>query len=369
AMGQLAGGIAHDFNNILQGILGYGELARGRSSDPTQQRYLDGLQRAAERARDMVQRILAFSRRSERSVDRLELQAVVAEALGLIRDGLPATIAMEQRFQAPDAAIEADAAEIHQVVMNLCTNAVHAMQEHGRLTVSVDRVQLHEELPQVQVGNLRRGIWLRLQVTDTGTGMDEATKARLFEPYFTTKPRGEGTGLGMAVVHGLVQSAEGALQVASQVGFGTTVTCWFPEVASLRPSPEEHALELACMDHCHILVVDDEAMLVDLATALLEEVGASVHAFTDARVALAHWRANRELIDLVMTDQTMPHLTGLALAAAIREQDAQVPILLCSGFSRELDSREIQRLGLWYLDKPIERWRLLKTLGEMLAGG
>ena len=289
---------------------------------------------AGARATDLVRRILMFSRQQEPQRSPMTLRTVVEEALKLLRATLPAMVEIETRF-APDAPeVLADATQIHQVVMNLGTNAAHAMgQAGGRLTVRLDPITVEPGAAAVPP-ELRPGRYVVLSVSDTGCGMDAATCERIFEPFFTTKPVGEGTGLGLSVVHGIVKSHDGAIAVDSQPGAGTTFHLYFPAAdhrATPRAAPK--APDVRGQGE-HVLYVDDEEALVYMTSRLLERAGYRVTGFTDARRALEEFRASSAAFDAVVTDLAMPGLSGLALAAEIRQSRPDVPLVFTSGYVR-----------------------------------
>jgi PAS domain S-box-containing protein len=332
AIGTLAGGIAHDFNNILSAVGGYTELALLKLPENSDIRsYLSHVKQAAERATDLVRQILAFSRQSEEKKVPLQISTIVNEALQLLRASLPATIEIRKALDKAPLFVMADPTQIHQIVMNLCTNAQHAMQDSGgMLDIRLDPVTLSSENAPSK-SHLAPGNYLKLTVADTGCGMDEPTLGRIFDPYFTTKEKGKGTGLGMAVVHGIVQSLEGAIEVTSAPGKGTTFNVYFPVVEEQAhrkaPSPAVNPGGIE-----RVLFVDDEPMLVDLGKTMLAELGYHVTGMTNPHEALEAFRQTPGHYDLVITDLTMPGMTGDRLAEQLSAIRPGVPILLCSGY-------------------------------------
>ncbi|MFQ5703992.1 MAG: PAS domain S-box protein [Gemmatimonadales bacterium] len=367
AIGTLAGGIAHDFNNILLAILGYAELARDDiPADSPAREDLEHVLTAAKRAEGLVKQILAFSRRSETEFAVIDFADVLHEALDLLRATLPSTIEIERQIDAGAGFIAADTNQIHQIILNLGTNAAHAIDDAvGLLHVTLSRVELaqHEAM---QLGNITEGSYLKLVVRDTGTGMDEATASRIFDPFFTTKEVGKGTGLGLSVVHGIVLDHGGAIRVASAPGLGTTFDLYFPRVdeprlASTAPSPVRHGGDE------RILLVDDEEALVALGKSFLEKLGYRVVAVTDSRQALELFRTAPDNFDLVLTDQTMPGLTGLKLAHEVRRLRGDIPIMIASGFSESLNANRLQTDPIArLLTKPYDLRDLAKAIRGVL---
>ncbi len=334
AIGTLAGGIAHDFNNILTAIGGYTELARLQvEGDETTTRFLTAVMQASSRAAALVRQILTFSRQQEQSTRLpLDLAEAVIEPLTLLRATIPTTIEFD--FHLPDdlPAVLADATQIHQIVMNLCTNAAHAMKDRtGRLGVRLEEFDVDEELAKIKL-RLQPGPYVRLAITDTGHGMDQATVERIFEPFFTTKKPGDGTGLGLAVVHGIMQSYDGAATVYSQPGDGTTFHLYFPvhhaKVDDAGPPP-------APVPRGHgerILVLDDEVVLAQLGVMMLQTLGYAAQAATDPHSALASFRLDPEAFDLVFTDLTMPGMTGMDFARQLLDIRPDLPVVLATGY-------------------------------------
>ncbi len=376
AIGTLAGGIAHDFNNILTGIIGYTELTLedDAQEDPSR-RNLEQVLALADRAKNLVQQILSFSRHADQERRPVELVAAVAEALTLLRPSLPSSIEIRSHLKTGAAIVLADRTQIHQVLMNLCTNAAHAMQRGaGVLEVKLDRVDLDERSAK-RYGELGPGRYQRLTVSDTGQGMDRGTIERIFEPFFTTKGPGEGTGMGLAVVHGIVKSHEGAITVHSEPGKGTTVQIYLPEInrrAGDQPSAETRPLPTG---EEHILLVDDEQTIVEVGQQTLERLGYRVTGSLSAAEALDRFRRTPAAFDLVITDQTMPNLTGIHLAQELRKVRPEIPIILCSGFSQEVTVESALACGIQrFLLKPLLAREMAQAVREVLdnrsgAGG
>ncbi|ROR01695.1 PAS domain S-box protein [Desulfosoma caldarium] len=342
AIGTLAGGIAHDFNNILMIILGNAQMAMRLAQNEKVHRPLERILQASQRASDMVRQILTFSRSEDRPFQSVRLKSVVQEALQLLRGSLPATIRMETHLDVTDDLVFGDATQLHQVIMNLGTNAAYAMRDaHGLLSVSLREEDLSEPRLAQALG-VAPGMYLCLSVTDTGPGIPPDLLDRIFEPFFTTKPLGEGTGLGLSVVHGIVRTHKGGIDVHSEPGKGTTFRVYLPKGAAARTDPvmDKNRIRVASK---RILVVDDEEMVREVLTDLLTAEAHHVTAAASAQDAI-ELLASPETppFDLILVDQTMPHMTGLEFLAKIREYGNQVPAVLCSGNPQDV-SPEIKR--------------------------
>ncbi len=357
AIGTLAGGVAHDFNNILTAILGYGEmvmaeLPQGSQLREDQQQVLAAGQRAAE----LVKQILTFSRRGEQELRPLRVQVLVKEAVKLLRASIPSTV--EFRFNIDDrcGAILGDPTQIHQVLMNLCTNAYHAMRGQGKglLTLSLAEVELGPD-SLAEKDELLPGSYVRLEVSDTGQGMDRAVLERIFEPYFTTKAQGEGTGLGLSLIHGIVKGMGGGISVRSEVGAGTAFQVYFPRIES-PAGQAELAPETVRGGNERLLVVDDEASVVNLEQQFLKGLGYRVTATTESSEAWQLYQDNPAAFDLVVTDMTMPRMSGAELARKMLLLRVDLPIILCTGHSEAIDQEKARQLGVRaYLTKPLTK--------------
>ena len=331
AIGTLAGGIAHDFNNILGAILGYGELARsGAEPGSSLARHLDGVMSAGHRAKALVERILAFSRSGMGERVPVHVQSVVAEALDLLLPSLPREITLMRALDAGDTAVIGDATQIHQVVMNLCTNAMQAMPDGGTLAVSLALRPAANRLT-LTTGELPPGDYVCLSVRDDGRGIEPAMLHRIFDPFFTTKEVGVGTGLGLSLVHGIVTDLGGGIEVTSTPGAGTTFAVWLPwsgRAAALALAetgvPQGHGER--------ILLVDDEVALVHLGEEMLAALGYEAAGYTSSAQALAAFSADPQRFDAVLTDETMPQLSGSQMALQMRKIRPGIPILLMSGY-------------------------------------
>jgi PAS domain S-box-containing protein len=367
AMGTLAGGIAHDFNNILGAILGYGELAQQESRPGSSlRRYVDNVMHAAERAKALVDRILGFSRSGLGERAYVHIQSVIEETLELIAASLPADIRLEKSLLAGDAALIGDSTQLHQVAMNLCTNAVHAMEHGGVLSVSLERVDL-AEAKLVSRGTLSAGPYVRLVISDTGVGITPDVLDRIFDPFFTTRGVGKGTGLGLSLVHGIVTDLGGAIHVDSVIGQGTTFEIWLPVTTDVGKPAVQAVRELPRGGGETVMIVDDEPTLVALAEEMLAGLGYEPVGFESSSIALQAFRAKPERFDLVLTDEAMPDLVGTELAREIRLLRSDVPIILMSGHGGAPLEHRAQAIGVReVLHKPLQRADLAESLVRAL---
>ena len=348
AIGTLAGGIAHDFNNILTSLIGYTELARRRVvRDPVTCEHLDAVLQGSARAGELVRQILIFSQREQQPRRPVQPGAVVAEALQLLRGTLPATIELDVALDADLPPVLADPTQIHQVVVNLCTNARQAINDQpGRLTVRLAQAELKGGPGPADPAP---GHYVRLTIADTGCGMEPATLARMFEPFFTTKPVGKGTGLGLAVVHGIVQSHGGSIATDSRPGAGTVFHIYLPVHAGAvpLPGPLDTVTARRAQRGKRILLVDDERPLVHLGETLLTELGYQVEGRTTPAEALAAVRAQPDAYDLVITDFAMPGMNGTELARQIKLIRPGLNIILSTGHAAGLYAEEAGKVGIF----------------------
>jgi len=366
AIGTLAGGIAHDFNNILSAIIGYSELALMKSeSDSVIKDDLKEVLTAGGRAKDLVRQILAFSRQSAQEVMPIMPSLIVKETIKLLRSATPATIDVKQNIKS-DSLIMGDQTRIHQIVMNLCTNAVHAMEENGG-TLTVDLIDVHfDESFTSQYTDLIPGKYLKLSVSDTGKGIKPDIIASIFEPYFTTKEIGEGTGLGLSVVQGIVKELKGEITVTSEPVSGSTFTVYLPILEKqIELKPE--TVEILPVGKERILLVDDEVSIVNMCRQMLTGLGYTVTTRTSSIEALELFRNRPDAFDLVMTDMTMPNMTGDRLAGELMKIRPDIPVILCTGYSKKMSEESAAKLGFKaFVMKPFVRSELAKTVRKVL---
>ncbi len=369
AIGTLAGGIAHDFNNILTAILGFAELSFLKCGEDSLLRAnMEEIITASERASKLIDQILTFSRQTEKQVSAMPMAPIVKEVLKLLRASLPANI--EVRIDvSTDGWVRADPTQIHQVVMNLCTNSYQALHRDrgGWIRVCLDRQEVTEH-EGVRLGRIRGGTYIRLMVEDNGHGIPPEYGERIFEPYFTTREKNEGTGLGLSVVHGIVNDHAGAVTVESQPGRGTRFFVYLPEVEQRDRngcSRESGMIQ----GQGRILLVDDERPIVDFGTLVLEEAGYEVVATDSSERALTIFSRDHESLDLVITDMAMPGLTGVQLFGMIREKRPDMPVLLCTGYSEHVSEDSARAMGIdGYLAKPFTSEDLTGEVARILTG-
>jgi len=347
AIGTLAGGIAHDFNNILSLIIGYTELAMGSLPEDSRARSdMNKLLQAGDRAKELVKQILTFSRHTEQVKKPILIQPIVKEALKLLRATLPTTIEIHQNIST-DSMVLADPTQMHQVIMNLCTNAYHAMSEKGGvLDVSITDTELDAEFTAKHL-NTYPGPYLRLTISDTGQGIEQEALDRIFEPYFTTKGQNGGTGMGLAVVHGIVKSHGGTITVYSKPGKGSTFNVFLPKIEHAEADKEgDVRLGTIPTGKEHILFIDDEPAIVDIGKGMLEHLGYTVEIRTSPIEALAAFTALSDKFDLIISDMTMPKMTGDELAKKILAIRPDIPIILCTGFSEHINEEQAKAIGV-----------------------
>jgi signal transduction histidine kinase/CheY-like chemotaxis protein len=368
ALGTLAGGIAHDFNNILGAILGYAEMALGRlRRDSREWQHVQEVRKAGERARDIVDRILAFSRRTEQRHRPVRMRPLLEETAGLLGASLPPTVTLRMRLPDEDAIVLGEPSRLQQVVMNLCTNAAQAMAAQGVIDVAVDVVAFDAERA-LSHGALAAGRYVRLTVSDSGHGMDAATLERIFEPFFTTKAVGTGTGLGLAMVHGIVTDHGGAMDVRSRPGSGSSFAAYFRQAEALPTDDDRKEASVPLGRGETILFVDDERPLVLLGEEMLAAIGYEPIGFDGSSAALAAFRADPDRFDLVLTDEMMPEMTGCELAIAVHEIRPELPIILMTGYTGYIPSHHLQAAGIReVLKKPLSSALISSCLERHLS--
>jgi CheY-like chemotaxis protein len=365
AVGRLAGGIAHDFNNILGGILGYAEmLSENAPAGTPLKRYAENVLTGANRASGLVAQILSYSRSQRGRLAPVEMRRLVAEALELVRGSLPRGIELDAEFPEHKLFVVGDPTQLHQVTMNLCTNACHAMPGGGVLKVTLDAESVEADRTLAH-STLHAGSYARLTVADTGTGMDEATLERIFEPFFTTKEVGKGTGLGLALVYGIVTDSAGAIDVASAPGRGSRFTIYLPRVEAPAAAEDPAAAPVARGSGERVLVVDDEEALVAVTSEVLKHFGYEPVGCSDGDAALAAFDQGR--IDAVIADEVMPGLSGTQLARALRRRRADLPIVLVSGYTGPILSERALAAGVTeILKKPVQSRDIASALARVL---
>jgi PAS domain S-box-containing protein len=367
AVGRLAGGIAHDFNNVLAGVFAYGEMLVEETPDGSPlKRYAQNVLTAATRGRGLVEQILAYSRSQRGKRAPVDITRVLAETLELLRGSLPADIRLEASAPQRPLVVIGDATQLHQVVMNLCSNAIHAMNGGGTLRVALETTDVPAERG-LSHGTLAPGRYVRLTVEDNGSGMDEATLSRIFEPFFTTKEMGQGTGLGLSLVYAIITDSGGAIDVKSAPGQGTTFTIYGPLVEVALVAADDTAARPPRGNGERVLLVDDEAPLLAATAEVLSRLGYEAVSFSDGHAALAAFEAAPGRFDVVVTDEVMPGLTGTGLASVLRRQRPDLPIVLVSGYSGPLLTQQAFAAGVSeLLTKPLQSREIATTLARVL---
>ncbi|MEW6518041.1 MAG: response regulator [Thermodesulfobacteriota bacterium] len=371
AIGTLAGGIAHDFNNILTAILGYADLVRMNAPEnATIHSDIQQIHKAGMRAKELVRQILTFSRQAEEVHQPVKIQHIIKEALKLLRASIPASIEIRRKINEDCQAIMADATGIHQIIMNLCTNSYHAMRDTGGvIEISLKTMELDSQEINRRSLDLQPGQYAQLSISDTGCGMDKPTMERIFDPYFTTKNKGEGSGLGLAVVYGIVKGYGGAISVASMPEKGTTFTLHFPVAERGNPLDIKHESEKMNLPGGteRIMVVDDELAITQMLRKILERLGYAVTSFTSSVEAMQYFTEHSDRFDLVISDQTMPEIMGDELAIRLLQVRPDIPIVICSGFSERINGRKAGELGIKeYVMKPLIPADMARMIRQVL---
>ncbi len=368
AIGTLAGGIAHDFNNILFPILGYTEMLLDDAREGSDIRYkLEQILKATHRAREAVRQILTFCREGEQAIEPVQIHAVIKEVLNLIRASLPSTIEIRQNIE-NCGIVMADPTQIHRMAMNLITNAFHAMEEKGGImTVSLSPVRLAPE--DITEPDISPGDYICLTVADTGIGMDTAVMEHIFDPYFTTKKQGKGTGLGLAAVHGIVTSCCGFIRVFSEPDKGSQFKICLPQSKPAGLTAQKtQSHELLTGGSEHILIVDDEVPTLTMLKQMLERLGYQISIQSSSIEALEVFKAHPDRFDLLITDFTMPNLSGLGLAGEVLSIRSDIPVIMCSGFTAQMDAKKAKASGIQeYLIKPIIISDLARAIRRVLS--
>ena len=367
SLGTLAGGLAHDFNNILQPIMGYLRLLAKRlpTADEKVVKYISQLQVATRRAKELVEHILTFSRQSDQELVPVNMQGVVQEVASLIRSSIPTSITINLRVDENCSYVNGNITQLHQVILNLTTNAYHAMQDQGGdLTISLKMVEItHKQQPS---NGLPLGHYACLSVEDTGTGMTSEVLSKLFDPYFTTKKDGKGTGLGLSVVRGIVEKHNGMINVSSELNVGSTFTVFLPILDEVPLNSTDELNEFAPMGTEHIMVVDDELPIIQLEKDLLENLGYQVTTKISSEDALQTLLSQQQ-IALLITDMTMPNMSGEKLAQKVLEKNPEFPIIMCSGFSEQIDEKKAIEMGIKaFIRKPFTQAKMAQTVRKVL---
>ena len=368
AIGTLASGIAHDFNNLLTPIMGFADILKSNLKDDEKNlRFVEKIINSADLAKDLVQQILAISRQNESKMQPVRLQSILKDDLKLLRASLPSTIAIDVDIAPQCRPVMADPTRLHQVVLNLCTNASHAMRSGGgTLSVSLAEIAPDPDGEKISSESPLESV-VRLQIQDTGIGMDKRVLERVFDPYFTTKPKDEGTGLGLAVVRGIVSGHGGRIAVESAPGKGARFIIDLPACDAPAPLVNQSPSPALQSGTERILLVDDEIDILELEKEMLAMHGYRVTVFSDSHEALACFKQNTQQFDLVITDMTMPKLTGMELARQIHALNPQVPILVCSGYSDLIESGAVTSAGVYQcLAKPLNLISFVKSVRNAL---
>jgi len=367
AVGTLTGGIAHDFNNILSVIVGNAELALDDVPAWNPAYFnIKEIKIASQRAAGIVNQLLSFSRKTDQAFKPILLKTVIIDVLKLLRSTIPSSIEIRRNMPLTDETILADPIQIHQVLMNLCINASHEMEQTGGvLEISIDNVALGEEAGYIYP-DLRKGNYVKLTVRDTGPGIDPKIIDRIFDPYFTTKEVGKGSGMGLSVAHGIVINHNGAITVDSQPGKGTTFNIFFPK-ATEKPERETKPTDLFPLGIEKILFVDDDKLIVNVTGEMLKRLGYKVQTKTNPNEALELFQSKPDQFDLVITDMTMPQMTGVKLAEKLKEVRFDIPIIICTGYSSLINEEKAKKMGIAaYVMKPLEMNDIAKTIRKVL---
>lgn len=370
AVGQLAGGIAHDFNNQMAGVLGYAEMLKERlASDPKLARFINNIIVGIRRASDLTAQLLAFARKGKYLSVAVNMHNVILEVVNLLEHAIDKKIAIKQQFNARPPVAMGDPTQLQNVILNIAINARDAMPEGGELTFATDVVTLDGAFCEKHPHEVTPGRFLRISVTDTGTGIDKETMKRIFEPFFTTKPRGKGTGMGLAAAYGTVKNHHGAITVYSEVGKGSTFNVYLP--LSKEQTEEEEAVEEVKRLHGnpHILVVDDEALVAEMAVDMLSELGCQVTHCDNGREAVEYYERSWKGVDLVILDMVMPEMNGYEAFKRMKVINPKLRALLSSGYAMNGDAQKMLEDGaMGFVQKPYHRAELARTIQKILAG-
>ncbi|MDM8517957.1 response regulator [Desulfobacterales bacterium HSG16] len=368
-IGTLTGGIAHDFNNILGIIIGNVELAIDDVPDGNPVRMnLEQIKIASIRAKNVVLQLLGFCRKTELAKKPIKIGPIIDESLNLLRSSIPSSIEIRTDILKNSGLINADPTQIHQILINLCTNASHAMEaEGGILKISIKKVVANDETI-AQYNEIMPGQYLQLTVKDTGCGIEPDIRDRIFDPYFTTREIGKGSGMGLAVVLGIVKNHDGAISISSKSGKGTTVEVVFPIIEE-EPQPEKKSSDEIQSGSERILFIDDEYALVKMGSEILARLGYQVEIETNPVDALNLFCVSPFRFDLIVTDMTMPHMTGEQMLKEILKRRHDMPVILCTGYNKKIDRTRAVEIGFHrYIEKPLDKHTLAKAVRDVLDG-
>ena len=368
AVGSLAGGIAHDFNNILSVIIGNAELVKLKlTRNHRAMKHIEEVISASDRAQELVQQILAFSRKQESNYRPVRLHYILREGMKLLRASIPSTVEIKVDLPMNGPLVLADATQIHQIVMNLCTNAAHAMEgTDGKLILRQKSMEF-DDRAILYHPDLKKGRYAMFTVQDSGIGMDGFTLKRIFEPFFTTKEPGKGTGLGLAIVHAIVKNHDGAIKIQSQIGKGTQVDVYLPVYEGEEESVKLEEIKESLGSSERIMIIDDEPQLLETLTEILQGLGYQAFPFTSPTDALQAFERNPNGYDLIITDHTMPHMTGILLASRVLQVRKDTPIILMTGYDQLESPEKLEALGIrTVLLKPFKKSVLGETLSNVL---
>jgi PAS domain S-box-containing protein len=370
SIGTLAGGIAHDFNNILSPLIGFAEMIQEDlpQNSPEQESIAEVLQ-AAFRARDLVKQILAFSRQGDQTLKPVRLQLILGEALKLLKSSLPKTIDIQVDINSDCGMVVADEGQIHQVIMNLVTNAYHAMQESGgQLSVALEEIEIEYFPLGTGFVALLPGKYARLKVMDTGKGIQKEMMGKIFDPYFSTKETGKGTGLGLSIVQGIVKICKGDIHVYSEPDKGTQIHVYLPIIKKETKKDSPDPSEPIQGGTERILLVDDEPAIIKMEQQVLERLGYHVTSWVGSMEALNSFKADPDKFDLIITDMTMPNMTGIQLSNEIKAIRPDIPVIICTGFSDQINQENSRELGIQgYVLKPVIQREIAAMIRDVLA--
>ncbi len=370
AIGTLSSGIAHDFNNILFPIIGYAEITQNDfATDEIIQDNMQQIIKAANRAKNLIQQILSFSKTDHTLHRPVDLKPIIKEVLQVIRATIPATIKIETHLADNCGLILGDQIQIHQLVINLCTNAFQSMEKQGGiLTVSMQKIDIQPNTALMIISPQNAGPYIQLSITDTGHGMDQKIKQKIFDPYFTTKKKNKGAGIGLSVAHNIINNHQGFITVESEPGQGSTFNVFFPENDQSRPAAlplDEQAPALTGTER--VLLIDDEKQIVEMEKHMLEHFGYKVICYMDSIKALEDFKQHPDHYDLVITDQIMPNMTGSELAQKMIKIRPDIPVILCTGFSNVINREKALSLGIKeFLLKPFAIKKMAGIIRKVL---